>query len=301
VRAHYEFGTLPWSDAAISGWVLDPDRKKMSKSRGNVVTPMEPIERFGADAVRYWAASGRPGVDTTVDEGQMKVGRRLAIKILNASKFTLGVSGAPVGAAEVTEPIDRAMLAQLAQLVGDVTSAFDDYDYARALERTERFFWRFCDDYLELVKGRAYGGADPAAVTSAQRSLATGLSVLQRLFAPHLPFVTEEVWSWWQEGSVHRAAWPAVDELGDAPRDSDATVFDVASDVLGAIRKAKSDQRRSLRTSVTRAVVRDTEDRLRALHAALADVKEAGHVVELVTEPAAELSVDVELEAAEEQ
>jgi valyl-tRNA synthetase len=138
-------------------------------------------------------------------------------------------------------------------------------------------------------------------VTSAQRSLATGLSVLQRLFAPHLPFVTEEVWSWWQEGSVHRAAWPAVDELGDAPRDSDATVFDVASDVLGAIRKAKSDQRRSLRTSVTRAVVRDTEDRLRALHAALADVKEAGHVVELVTEPAAELSVDVELEAAEEQ
>jgi valyl-tRNA synthetase len=301
VRAHYEFGALPWSDAAISGWVLDPDRKKMSKSRGNVVTPMEPIERFGADAVRYWAASGRPGVDTTVDEGQMKVGRRLAIKILNASKFTLGVSGAPVGAAEVTEPIDRAMLAQLAQLVGDVTSAFDDYDYARALERTERFFWRFCDDYLELVKGRAYGGADPAAVTSAQRSLATGLSVLQRLFAPHLPFVTEEVWSWWQEGSVHRAAWPAVDELGEAPRDSDATVFDVASDVLGAIRKAKSDQRRSLRTSVTRAVVRDTEDRLRALHAALADVKEAGHVVELVTEPAAELSVDVELEAAEEQ
>lgn len=300
VRAHYEFGTLPWTDAAISGWVLDPDRKKMSKSRGNVVTPMEPVERFGADAVRYWAASGRPGVDTAVDEGQMKVGRRLAIKILNASKFTLGVSGGQIGAAAVTEAIDRAMLVQLAQLVTEATNAFDDYDYARALERTERFFWRFCDDYLELVKGRAYGGAEPDAVASAQEALATGLSVLQRLFAPHLPFVAEEVWSWWQEGSVHRAAWPAADALADAACGAQPLVFDVASDVLGAIRKAKSDQRRSLRTRVTRAVVRDTGERLRALESALPDVREAGNVAELAIEDAAEPSVDVELEALDE-
>jgi valyl-tRNA synthetase len=301
VRAHYEFGTLPWSDAAISGWVLDPDRKKMSKSRGNVVTPMEPIERFGADAVRYWAASGRPGVDTAVDEGQMKVGRRLAIKILNASKFTLGVSGGTVGAADVTEPLDRAMLAQLAQLVTDATDAFDDYDYARALERTERFFWRFCDDYLELVKARAYGGAETRAVESTRVALANGLSVVQRLFAPVLPFVTEEVWSWWQDGSVHAAPWPTISELDDAAREGDPMVFDVAGDVLGALRKAKSDQRRSLRTRVTRAVVRDTEARLRALDAALADVKDAGNVAELITEAATELSVEVELEPPEEQ
>jgi valyl-tRNA synthetase len=273
----------------------------MSKSRGNVVTPVDVLERYGSDAVRYWALSGRPGVDTALDEGQMKVGRRLAIKILNASKFTLGVSGGQTGSAGITQPIDRAMLAQLGELVTEATEAFDIYDYARALERTERFFWTFCDDYLELVKGRAYGAAEPGAVASAQQTLATGLAVLQRLFAPHLPFVTEEVWSWWQEGSVHAAPWPTVGELGDAAREGDPIVFDVAGDVLGALRKAKSDERRSLRTRVMRAVVRDTEARLRALDAALADVKDAGNVAELITEAATELSVEVELEPPEEQ
>jgi valyl-tRNA synthetase len=301
LRSILEHGTLPWRHAMINGWILDPDRKKMSKSRGNVVTPIDVLERFGSDAVRYWALNGRPGVDTALDEGQMKVGRRLAIKILNASKFTLGVSGGESGTADVTQALDRAMSAQLAELVHDVSEAFDAYDYARALERTERFFWNFCDDYLELVKSRAYGSAEPGAVASARQSLATGLGVLQRLFAPHLPFVTEEVWSWWQEGSVHRAHWPTADELGDAARGADPLVFDVASDVLGAIRKAKSDQRRSLRTRVTRAVVRDTEARLRAFDAACADVREAGNVDELITEPATELSVEVELAPPEEQ
>ena len=301
LRSILEHGTLPWRHAMINGWILDPDRKKMSKSRGNVITPIDVLERFGSDAVRYWALNGRPGVDTALDEGQMKVGRRLAIKILNASKFALGVSGGETGTADVTQALDRAMLAQLAELVHDVTEAFDAYDYARALERTERFFWNFCDDYLELVKSRAYGSAEPGAVASARQSLATGLGVLQRLFAPHLPFVTEEVWSWWQEGSVHRAHWPTADELGDAAQGADPLVFDVASDVLGAIRKAKSDQRRSLRTRVTRAVVRDTEARLRAFDAACADVREAGNVDGLITEPATELSVEVELAPPEEQ
>ncbi|HEY7134665.1 MAG TPA: valine--tRNA ligase [Acidimicrobiia bacterium] len=303
VRAHYEFDALPWRDVAISGWVLDPDRKKMSKSKGNVVTPMDHLQKFGSDAVRYWAASGRPGVDTAFDEGQMKVGRRLAIKILNASKFTLGVSGGRTGTADVSRALDRAMLAQLRELVTDATDAFEGYDYARALERTERFFWSFCDDYLELVKGRAYGSGDAGGSASAQEALATGLSVVQRLFAPFLPFVTEEVWSWWQDGSVHRSAWPTVDELGGASGGADASVFDVAADVLGAIRKAKSDQRRSLRTPVTRVVVRDTDSRLAALAQAVDDVCEAGNVASgaLVTEAGEELTVEVELAPPEEQ
>ena len=113
VRSELEHHTLPWTTAAISGWVLDPDRKKMSKSKGNVITPLPLLETHGADAVRYWAASGRPGVDTAVDEGQMKVGRRLAIKVLNASRFTLDRlnDGVVPSADAVTAPLDLSMLA----------------------------------------------------------------------------------------------------------------------------------------------------------------------------------------------
>jgi valyl-tRNA synthetase len=279
VRAHFEFGHLPWSDAAISGWVLDPDRKKMSKSKGNVVTPMEPIRQFGADAIRYWAASGRPGVDTAVDEGQMKVGRRLAIKILNASKFALGVAGdEALPDTVVTEPVDRDLLRALDLLVGDVTTAFDRYDYSRALDATERFFWGFCDDYLELVKQRAYGARGDAPAQSARKTLEVALSVLLRLFAPHMPFVTEEVWSWLpgDRGSIHRAEWPSPRD--DAPDDVEAGVFDGASAVLREVRKAKSEAKRSQRTEVSELVVHDTPERLRALRAAIADVQDAGSV-----------------------
>jgi valyl-tRNA synthetase len=186
------------------------------------------------------------------------------------------------------------MLALLADVVADATSAFDAFDYARALERSERFFWQFCDDYVELVKGRAYGGAGDAVATSAQVALRLALSTLQRLFAPFLPFVTEEVWSWWHDDeSIHRAPWPDAESLRAIG--GDELVFSVASDVIGAVRKVKSEQRRSLATPVTRADVRDTEARLAALDAARSDVVEAGKIAQLETAAAGELAVAVEL------
>jgi valyl-tRNA synthetase len=298
VRSHLEFDTVPWAHAAISGFVLDPDRKKMSKSKGNVVVPMEWLEKYGADAVRYWAANGRPGTDTAFDEGQIKIGRKLAIKTLNVSRFVLTVSeGAGEDLSEVTHALDRSMLAALAGLVDDTTAALDQFDYARAIERTERFFWSFCDDYVELVKSRAYGVAGEEAARSAQTALRIALSHLLRLFAPFLVYVTEEAWSWWREGSIHRASWPAAGAL--RLPGADPLVFAVAADVLGAVRKEKSEQKRSLATPVDRVVVRDTEQRLAKLDVARSDVREAGKIAgDIETEIGPELLVKVELAPA---
>ena len=284
VRSHLEHDSLPWRQAAISGWVLDPDRKKMSKSKGNVVTPVGLLETYGADAVRYWAASGRPGTDTAFDESQIKVGRRLAIKILNAARFVLGLAGAgddgdaaATGAGAVTEPIDRALLANLGELVDAAGEAFEAFDYARALERTERFLWDFTDNYVELVKNRAY--RDDAGGASARAALQIALGALLRLFAPFLPFACEEAWSWWQQGSIHRAPWPQRAELAGT---GDPAVLAAAAEVLGQVRRAKSEARRKLRTPVEQAHVQAPPDFLAALAAARADLCDAGNITDLV-------------------
>lgn len=288
LRAHLEHGSLPWTDAAISGWVLDPDRKKMSKSKGNVVTPIDLLERFGADAVRYWASSARLGVDTAFDESQIKVGRRLAIKILNASRFVLSLEATE---GEIVEPLDRSMLGRLSRLVEEATRAFDDYDHARALDSTERFFWGFTDDYVELVKGRAYGTHGPEAAGSAVAALRAALSVMLRLFAPFLPYVTEEVWSWWQQGSIHRAPWPKHEELA-VPMDAEPLAYEVASAVLGEVRRVKALQKRSLRAEVERIIVSDTAERLAVLGSVARDVREAGNIVRIETIGSSTFSVE---------
>jgi valyl-tRNA synthetase len=292
-RSHLEFGTLPWSDAAISGWILDPDRKKMSKSKGNVVVPTELLEQYGSDAVRYWAANGRYGVDTAFDPGQLKVGRRLAIKLLNASKFVLSLDG-PAG--PVTSPVDRSLLAALGAVATEATRALEAYDHAGALEAVERFFWMFCDDYLELVKARAYGesGEGPGGGASARATLREALDVLLRLFAPFLPFVTEEVWSWWQEGSVHRAAWPEAGRSAGAAG-GDPLVLATASAVLGQVRKAKTAAKLSIRAEASRVVVRGPDEG--AVRAAESDLRAAGNIADFsfLSAPDGELSTEVVL------
>jgi valyl-tRNA synthetase len=289
-RSHLEFGTLPWSDAAISGWILDPDRKKMSKSKGNVVVPTELLSQYGSDAVRYWAANGRYGVDTTFDPAQLKVGRRLAIKLLNASKFVLSLDGA-VG--PVTAPVDLSLLAALHAVVADASGALEAYDHAGALEASERFFWMFCDDYLELVKARAYRSGDEDADgggASARAALRESLDVLLRLFAPFLPFATEEVWSWWREGSVHRAPWPAAGSPAGDP-----AVLVTASAVLGQVRKAKTAAKLSIKAEAERVIVRGPDEA--AVLAAEADLRAAGNIASFsfLSAPDVELSTEVVL------
>jgi len=299
LRSQAEHAGLPWRHAAISGWILDPDRKKMSKSVGNVVTPTDTLAEYGTDAVRYWAASARLGVDTMFDLAQLKIGRRLAVKILNASRFVLGMSrpddpalvtAAPGTTAPITAPLDLALVHRLADLVAQCTAAFEAYDHALALELTERFFWQFCDDYLELVKARAYGEQGAAAAGSAIATLRLALSVLLRLFAPFLPFVTEEAWSWQppepgQGGSIHRAAWPDALELHPLGG-SDGSALDAASAAISAIRKAKSTARLPMKTPIRRLTVSAPAGYLDALAAALPDVQAAGRVGEVDLCPA---------------
>lgn len=291
LRAELEHGTVPWTNAGISGFIVDPDRKKMSKSKGNVVTPAAMLESHGSDAVRYWAASSRLGTDAAFDPQnpkQMKIGRRLAIKVLNAAKFVYSFpapEAAEAGSHAVTEPLDIDMLATLSEVVQTATAAYDGYDHARALEATEQFFWTFCDDYLELVKERAYGSQGEAGQASAVAALRLAIDVMLRLLAPVLPFATEEVWSWTHDGSVHTAAWPTVDEIGVEAQHGG--LLALVSQALIGVRRAKTDAKASQKTPVTRAVLAAPA----LLSFAVDDLKAVGRIAELELTEADEIAV----------
>ncbi|HNS96291.1 MAG TPA: valine--tRNA ligase [Polyangiaceae bacterium] len=241
---------VPWNHVVISGWILDPDRKKMSKSKGNVVTPMHLLDEYTADGVRYWAANAKLGSDTAFDEKVLKVGRRLVTKLFNAGKFVLGQSAS---VHPIQCELDRAFVHTLRQMCSKATESFDAFEYAHALMATESFFWtHFTDAHIELVKARARGECscdgvdDEAARGSAVASLRLGLSVLLRMFAPVVPFITEEVWSWvfaeeTGHPSIHRAPWPTEAEFASIAPPEDASSFDVAVACWTAINKRKSE------------------------------------------------------------
>ena len=247
LRTWLEFKELPWKDATLSGWILDPDHKKMSKSKGNVVVPKEPIEEYGADAVRYWAACARLGVDTAYDEGEMKIGRRLANKILNASKFILDLKPDEADFSLVTSPLDLSLLSALFEVEKKAACALEAFDHALALQETEAFFWSFCDDYIELVKDRAYRKDE-----SALNALRLALDALLGLFAPFLPFVTEEAWHWAHPKglSIHLSSWPLPLEDKAGPEG-----FENAAFFLSLLRKRKSEGKVSLKTEVKKAKI----------------------------------------------
>ena len=279
VRSHLEENSLPWKNASISGWILDPDRKKMSKSKGNVVTPIDLLEEYGSDAVRYWAAMGRPGTDTAFDTGQMKIGKRLAIKLLNASKFSLSLN-ATLNSADVTQAVDHALLNKLAQVVETATTSFDKYDYTRALEVAETFFWAFTDDYVELVKERTYGNQGEAAANSARAALGITTHTLLKLFAPFIPFVTEEVWSWWQEGSIHLQSWPKSSEI-ITNKSVGIDPLNNVTWILSEVRKVKTENKQSMKAEVKTLEIWAKAEVIEQVKDAQKDLIAAGNIKDL--------------------
>ncbi len=303
LRSELEHSVSPWKTAMISGFVLDPDRKKMSKTKGNVVTPMPLAEEYGADALRYWSAGSRPGVDTAADPGQMKVGRRLAIKILNSAKFVFSIASQDLSLEDglgpvQLEPIDLALLSELDLLIKQATDALDEYDHTRGIELIEKLFWTFCDDFIELVKLRAYGGgtesnlhiASDSESISARIALLTGTSILLRLIAPYLPYATEEAWSWWSAESIHATSWPLPGEpLREAQRiaallgvgldtnssHSSDNLLDITSEVLSLLRRVKTEAKVSVKTPLTQVELLVEPDYLESIGTVMEDLARA--------------------------
>jgi len=251
----------------------------MSKSKGNVVTPIDLLKEYGSDAVRYWAAMGRPGTDTAFDTGQMKIGKRLAVKILNASKFALSLN-ATLKKEDVKLEADHALLNKLAQVVESATKAFEKYDYTKALEVTETFFWSFTDDYVELVKERTYGKQGEESANSAKAALGITIHSLLKLFAPFVPFVSEEVWSWWQKGSVHNEAWPKPEEITSNKAISIENL-DLVTKVLAEIRKAKTEKQLSMKADVLELVIEAKSEEIEILKKSEKDLIAAGIIKNL--------------------
>lgn len=252
-------GKEPWHEALISGFILDPDRKKMSKSKGNVVTPMDLLVKHSADAVRYWASRAKLGIDTAFEEQIMEQGRKLTMKMFNASKFAFmmveksGVSLSENYVSNITADLDKAWAMKLKEVVASANRAFENNDYAFALELTEKCFWDFCDNYLELIKGRAYSENPVSAVSS----LMLTIDVLMRLFAPALAFTSEEIWQsrpWSTSAeSIHKMPFPSIGEFDSIQ--GNANVYDQAVLLINLIRKEKAEQKRSIKTPVLELVV----------------------------------------------
>ncbi len=322
-RSVVHHNSIPFKNTAISGWILDKDHKKLSKSKGNAVVPSEYLERHGTDAVRYWAAAARLGMDTAFDEQQMKIGRRLAIKILNAAKFVLMRINSP----EFREldktktssytPLDESVHYLLANLIEEATKSFEEYDHAKALDATEKFFWYFCDDYLELSKIRTYELSDPEASLSAIRTLEIALSTLLRLFAPFLPFTTEEVWSWWHNGSIHLSEWPTIAEIEanlpqigqfdlhvqeDNAVNKARELITATSTVLEKIRKKKSEEKLSMKAGVDTVSVTGPGKIVGLIRLSQNDLAAAGNVSNFVYREtnSEELEIEVILEQSQQ-
>lgn len=248
----------PWKNAAISGWVLDPHGKKMSKSKGNVVSPQDVIEKFSSDAIRYAAAATKYGEDQPYQEKNIKTGIRFTNKLYNAAKFSfMHLENYTPSKSEDLETIDAWLLSKLQTTIEQATHHFQNYEYSFAKAKVEQFFWQlFCDQYLEIVKDRLYNPDQRAqqAVQSARFTLYTTLLALTKMMAPITPFITEEIYQLFfketqKTSSIHVTAWPEPET--SLQNESANQAGDLAIQIISAVRKYKSENKLSLKEEIT--------------------------------------------------
>jgi valyl-tRNA synthetase len=289
VKAYFHEGEIPWKHISLNGWILDPDRKKMSKSKGNVVTPEDLVKENSADAIRYWASRARLGVDTAFDASLFKIGGKLVTKLFNASKFVISQFervNKDIGqfnTADIKEPLDTALVEKLCKVISECTKSFENFEYAQSLQTAEETFWHFCDHYLELVKVRSYSEEDSEARKSALATLSWSINTFLRLFAPFIPYITEEIWSWSfgknsKEFSIHKSSWPKIEEVGAVKNRADSKTYDAAIEVISKIRAKKTESQKNLKWPVEKLIVKGKASNLESLKLCLNDVISAGTV-----------------------
>ena len=278
VKAWLHEKKLPWTHAAISGFILDPDRKKMSKSKGNVVTPEALLIQHSTDVFRYWAARGRLGMDSAFDENMFKIGRKLVIKLFNASKLVFNqLDNAShlsqnFSLSQVCTQCDFAWIAIMREAIIKAREAFENYEYTTALQYAEDTFWNFCDNYLEMVKTKAYLAGSTPESRSALVTLNWSLKTFLRLFAPFMPFVTEEIWSWkysQDSNSIHKAPWPGVEEIAQIEAPADEGSFAATIDVISRIRGFKTLNNVSQKRPVAKVEIRGAASDLKKIQSML--------------------------------
>ena len=287
VKSALHHDEIPWKNVIISGWVLDPDRKKMSKSKGNVVVPNDLIETYGADAVRYWAANARLGSDTANDEQVFKVGKKLVVKLFNASKFVLNGSTQEINLSDITEPLDLSLIYVFNEYLDRITKYMDKFQFAEALNLIEEFFWNyFTDNYIELVKNRSKFTDYGQKTISGSVTLSLILESTLKLFAPFVPMVTEEIWGWMNRKgksaykSIHIEKWP--EKLDIDFKNITADEIEIAKDAIASVRKEKTNIGLSLGSEVKKVHIIANQKNKIILEKVISDIKDASRT-ELIT------------------
>jgi valyl-tRNA synthetase len=289
VKSNLHFKKNPWKDVVISG-IVTLKGEKMSKSKGNVIKPQDVLENYGADALRYWAASSKLGEDFDYQEKDVITGKRFITKLLNATNFIfMNLKDYQPKKIKLIDT-DRMFLVMLNELIVKCTNSFERYEYSKAKTEADGFFWNFCDNYLEIVKDRVYNGTDKEK-ESAFYTLYTSLFIILKLMAPFIPFVTEEIYQRYFKDkekikSIHISEWPV--EIPVTKKKTDEQTYNLLIETIKKIRQEKSKAKKSMNCSINltldskeKEILNDVLDDLKTVSGA-AEITEGEFKVEFV-------------------